>query len=169
MLEDYTGREAWRDKLRTDMAKRAFICAALSSGVSDVFDPGCEHSLFTLQRGLSILGLASYRENNAGVNITGGLAELIKAPVSCAGCPEAFFFLMPVAAALGLKASFTSYDGLPRQSISSLITCLDSGGMTFAKEAGCIHLGGRLQSDHYHLNEDEFGLSLSGLILVLPL
>ena len=150
-------------------AHRALICAALASSPTElIMGPGSE-DIFATMRCLQAFGARFSVEEN-GVRVFP--AEHI--PASCeADCGESgstLRFLLPVAAALGIDASFIMHGRLPRRPIDPLDRELMRGGCSLSRpRADVLRITGKLTPGAYALPGDVSSQYISGMLFALSL
>ncbi len=76
-------------------------------------------------------------------------------------------FMLPVAAALTDKASFTGRGRLPRRPIGDLVTAMEKGGVSFSSESLPLEISGRLTAGEYLLPGNVSSQYVSGLLMAL--
>ncbi len=151
------------------MAHRMLICAALSRNVS------------------RISGISFSKDIDATLSVMrafGAEFEILEDTVIVSGIsnpPEAAFadccesgstlrFLIPVAAALGIKATFAGQGRLPQRPITPYLRELSQKGITFDKhDTMPFTISGKLTNGLYHLEGDISSQFVTGLLLSLPL
>ena len=149
-------------------AHRNLICAALSAEptVFDLFTPS--NDIDATIACLTALGTSFGRRPDGGVTVTPGSAE--HAPVlDCGESGSTLRFLLPVAAALGVEASFTGHGRLPERRVSPLLAALAAHGGTPSAERLPLTLAGRLTPGCYEIVGNESSQYISGLLFALPL
>ncbi len=129
---------------------RALICAFLAGG-----------------------GSVSPLYNSKDIEATLNATEVLKTGGSVINCNEsasAMRFLIPVAAALGLKMKFVGGGSLLKRDISEYVTLLPKHGVS-CKSAGTLPLeiSGQLQSGIYNVSGSLSSQYTTGLLLALPI
>lgn len=148
-------------------AHRMLICAALADGPTAIrMGPGSQDIDATI-RCLTAFGADIRREE--------GLLRVVpigRAPAACeADCGESgstLRFLLPVAAALGIDASFRMHGRLPERPIAPLDRELQRGGCELTRPApGLLRIRGRLRPGDYELPGDVSSQYISGMLFAL--
>jgi len=78
-------------------------------------------------------------------------------------------FLLPVAAALGVPATFIGQGRLPERPLGPLVQALQDHGCTLSDDRLPLTIGGKLQSGNYELAGNISSQFISGLLFALPL
>ncbi len=113
----------------------------------------------------------------AGVEIHKGKFEVTpianppkSAELDCKESGSTLRFLMPVAAALGMNATFSGSGRLPSRPIMPLRRELESGGVEFTPPWQFpILISGKLQSGNYSLKGNVSSQFVTGMLFALPL
>lgn len=150
------------------ISHRALICAALSKGESEITDLlGCEDIDATCEA-LEALG-AEFRTENGVTYVKGIENPPEKAEINCRESGSTLRFLIPVAAALGVEATFTGYGKLPTRPITPYITEFKKHGVEFISEEMPYHIKGKLTAGVYSVPGDISSQFITGLLFALPL
>lgn len=148
-------------------AHRLLIAAALADRPSEVV---CERSLDVdaTVRCLTAFG--------ADISRRGGVYTVVpgQAPAVCAAdCGESgatLRFLLPVAAALGIDATFSLHGRLPERPLSPLWEALKAHGAVLSRPTDCtIRCAGKLRGGSYQIAGNVSSQFISGLLFALPL
>ncbi|MEG6522459.1 3-phosphoshikimate 1-carboxyvinyltransferase [Desulfotomaculum sp. 1211_IL3151] len=91
------------------------------------------------------------------------------ADLDCGESGSTFRFLLPLAAALGVTATFTGHGRLPERPIQQLIDQLQSHGCQFDQTKLPFTVRGKITGGHYTLPGDVSSQFISGLLFALPL
>ncbi|MBE6757758.1 MAG: 3-phosphoshikimate 1-carboxyvinyltransferase [Ruminococcaceae bacterium] len=147
---------------------RTLICAALSDKVSTFSLPARSADVEATVRCLRALG--------ASITIAADTCRVEpittpnKAPVlDCGESGSTLRFLLPVAAALGVDATFTGHGRLPERPIGELLDALTAHGVTASAPHLPLTLHGNLSGGDFPLAGDISSQYISGLLLALPL
>lgn len=149
-------------------AHRLLILAALSEGEtflhmeqrSEDIDAtiGCLRAL-----GARILVLPD------GVNVRGIEQVPAHPQLDCGESGSTFRFLLPVAAALGARATFTGTGRLPERPIGELLLAMRVHGVRFSSEQLPFSIEGKFIGGAFELPGNISSQYLTGLLLALPL
>jgi len=150
------------------ISHRALICAALSKGESVITDLlGCEDIDATCSA-LEALG-ATFRTENGVTYVKGIEAPPEKAEIDCRESGSTLRFLLPVAAALGVEATFTGCGKLPTRPITPYLDEFRKHGVEFLSETMPYHIKGKLTSGVFSVPGDISSQFITGLLFALPL
>lgn len=150
------------------ISHRALICAALSKGESAITDLlGCEDIDATCAA-LEALG-AQFRTENGVTYVKGIENPPEKADIDCRESGSTLRFLIPVAAALGVEATFTGCGKLPTRPITPYIDEFKKHGVEFISETMPYHIKGKLTSGVFSVPGDISSQFITGLLFALPL
>ncbi len=144
--------------LSKSAAHRAAICAALAGNLSVLpeNEPLSDDVAATKRAAAQII--------NASESGTGGIT------VDCGESGSTLRFLIPVAAALGVKAVFTGHGRLPSRPLGVYLDCLPRRGVNCESEGGLpLKVSGRLTPGVFTLPGDVSSQFITGLLLSLPL
>ena len=150
------------------ISHRALICAALSKGETEITDLlGCEDIDATCDA-LSALG-AEFRTENGLTFVKGIENPPAKAEINCRESGSTLRFLIPVAAALGVEATFTGYGKLPTRPITPYIDEFKKQGDEFISDTMPYHIEGKLTAGAFSVPGDISSQFITGLLFALPL
>lgn len=150
------------------ISHRALICAALSKGESQITDIlGCEDIDATCDA-LIALG-AEIRTENGITYVKGIEKPPEKAEINCRESGSTLRFLIPVAAALGVEATFTGCGKLPTRPITPYLDEFRKHGVEFISEEMPYHIKGKLTSGTFSVPGDISSQFITGLLFALPL
>lgn len=150
---------------------RALICAALAEGESTVSPIALSEDICATIDCLKLLG-ASVRleEDRAVVTGIGGRAVPAGAAFPCRESGSTLRFLIPLAAALGLDASFAGQNRLVTRPLEVYREALSSHGVAVSYSGSLpFSIRGRLQPGYYRLRGDVSSQFITGLLFALPL
>lgn len=150
-------------------AHRALICAALSKQDARVFPVSASDDMEATLQVLGAMGAKYSREGEHIVFRAHGWEQAPQTPLDCAESGSTLRFLLPVAAALGIKASITGRGRLPARPLDALTSQLSRHGVTFSAPTLPLTLGGQLSGGCFTLPGDVSSQFISGLLLALPL
>lgn len=150
------------------ISHRVLICAALAKGKSEIKGLlDCEDTNATIE----IL-----RSFGAKININGNDATVFgierankSVNADCRESGSTLRFLIPVAAALGIDASFSGKGKLPDRPITPYFTELTKNGIIFETEKMPYKISGKLTSGEYVLAGNISSQFITGLLFALPL
>ncbi len=150
------------------ISHRALICAALSKGESEITDLlGCEDIDATCEA-LAALG-AEFRTEDGITYVRGIENPPEKAEINCRESGSTLRFLIPVAAALGVEATFIGCGKLPTRPITPYISEFKKHGVEFISEEMPYHIKGKLTSGVFSIPGDISSQFITGLLFALPL
>lgn len=148
---------------------RMIIAAALSDGVSEISNVSTSNDINVTVQAMETLGANILSDN--GVYTVRGLKKSPEtADIDCGESGSALRFIIPVAAALGVKAAFMGRAKLPERPITPYVREFASKGVTFEPEKGLpITITGKLTAGEYNLEGDISSQFITGLMMALPL
>ncbi len=150
-------------------AHRAVICAALADGISTLSGITMSKDIEATISSMTALG-ASFEINGDIVTVKGisggidGTAE-----IDCNESGSTLRFIMPVAAALGVKSVFIGKGRLPRRPIDIYKRELKNHGITFHTEEMPYEISGVLTGGKYEIEGNVSSQFITGLLFALPL
>lgn len=146
---------------------RALVCAALCEGQTDILCTPPGEDVLATAACLRKLG-AQIAETADGFTVRGGLRTK-KATLDCKQSGTTLRFLLPLAAALGVRAEFSCDAQLRRRPMEPLVTQLRAHGCRIRTTETGWHCEGQLSGGAFSLPGDVSSQFLSGLLLTLPL
>ena len=150
---------------------RALILAAMAQGETLLPRLPASGDLLATMDCLRQMGTSfTERENSLLVTpIAGPPAAPLR--LDCRESGSTLRFLLPVAAALGLRAIFTGQGRLPQRPVEALLAALQRNGITaeVRQHPWEIELAGRLTPGAFFLPGNVSSQYVSGLMLALPL
>ena len=144
-------------------AHRLVIAAALSKGRTLVKNVGSSKDVLATLSAMKALGADCFAVGN-DVEIIGGKVANT-AEIYCGESGSTLRFLLPIAAALGVKASFTGESGLLKRPVNGLIAALNENGA----EIDGLTVNGKLKSGRYIIDGSVSSQYITGLLFALPL
>lgn len=150
-------------------AHRALICASLADGVSHIFPLSASHDMQATIDVLCAMG-AHISVSGDGANVRGAAPSFgKKVLLNCKESGSTLRFLLPVAAAFGLNATFCGEGRLPARPIGVLAAQLSAHGVQFSSECMPFTISGQLVSGRFELPGNVSSQFISGLLFALPL
>lgn len=152
-------------------AHRNIICAALAKGDSLV-SPACHSEDIDATIGcVTALG-AKVEEKNGKFYITGLDREKIKNKSVVLDCGESgstLRFILPIAAALGVNATFVGRGRLPKRPISALTDILNANGVKCSSNTLPLTISGILTPNKYEISGNISSQYLTGLLYAISI
>jgi len=146
---------------------RSIICAALASGTSIIKNCGTSADIEATLNGMKALG-ANFQELGAALTVTSN-----DPPKSCTiNCKESgstLRFLLPIAAALGVNATFTGEGRLPTRPIKALTDMLRQGGVECSSDTLPLTINGQFKGGKYSLPGNISSQYITGLLFALAI
>ncbi len=151
-------------------AHRAIICAALSGGVCTIAPIALSDDIRATIGCVEALGAASKIENKT-LTIDGtGVFSNKTATLDCGESGSSLRFMIPVAAAGGVEATFLGRGRLPERPIGVYTEALPEKGVTVDTEGGLpLKISGQLKSGVYRVPGSVSSQFITGLLFALPL
>ena len=150
------------------ISHRALICAALSKGESEIRGLlECE-DIDATRDALETLG-ASFRTEDGVTYVTGIENPPEKAEINCDESGSTLRFLIPVAAALGVEATFYGTGKLPTRPITPYIEEFPKHGVQFISKEMPYHIKGKLTAGQFPVTGDISSQFITGLLFAMPL
>ena len=149
---------------------RAIICAALSKGVCTIAPVALSEDILATIRCVEALGAVTRIENKVLTVDGSGMFRSKTAALDCGESGSTLRFLIPVAAAGGVTATFTGSGRLPERPIGIYTDALPKAGVRCETEGGLpLTVSGTLQSGVFEIPGDVSSQFISGLLFALPL
>ena len=149
---------------------RAIICAALSKGVCTIAPVALSEDILATIRCVEALGAVTRIENKVLTVDGSGMFRSKTAALDCGESGSTLRFLIPVAAAGGVNATFTGSGRLPEHPIGIYTDALPKAGVRCETEGGLpLTVSGTLQSGVFEIPGDVSSQFISGLLFALPL
>lgn len=150
-------------------AHRAAICAALSRGASILSPIQPTADMLATISAASALG-AKANLNGDTLKISGIEKAPDSAVLDCGESGSTLRFFVPVAAALGVDASFRGHGRLPERPMEDLVRVLSNNGVTITKNDGeILSCSGKLKPGVFEIGGDVSSQYITGLLFALPL
>lgn len=148
-------------------AHRVLICAALSSSPCELILGTSSEDIEATARCMRALG-ATIEKSENGLKVTPGkIPEEVF--LDCGESGSTLRFLLPVAAALCERASFTGQGRLPERPIGELMQAMEQNEVSFSAPKLPLETHGKLKSGVYTLPGNISSQYITGLLLALPL
>ncbi|MBR4223639.1 MAG: 3-phosphoshikimate 1-carboxyvinyltransferase [Oscillospiraceae bacterium] len=148
---------------------RAVIAASLAQGTSVISGVSSSADIDVTCGCMERLG-ASITRDVSVYTVKGIASPAEAASLDCGESGSTLRFVIPVAAALGTKSTFSGRGKLPSRPITPYIRELSQKGITFDKQSGLpITAEGRLTSGIFSLEGDISSQFITGLMFALPL
>ena len=144
-------------------AHRYLIAAFLAGKRCEVKHVGASRDVQATLDVLASLGLR-YRLRGEDVVIE-GVSRPSEATAYCHESGSTLRFILPIAAALGVRTSFTMAEGLASRPIEGLVDCLNAHGADIVDRRVC----GRLTAGDYLVDGTVSSQYITGLLFALPL
>ena len=150
-------------------AHRQMIAAAFAGAPTNIyFNQSCDDIVATA-RCLRALG-AGVEERPNGLRVTPSAENPESAVCDCGESGSTLRFLLPVAAALGVKTTFLRRGRLPKRPLEPLVSVLCEHGASVEEgEMGAITVSGRLQPGQYAIAANVSSQFVTGLLFALSL
>ena len=150
-------------------AHRQMIAAAFATAPTDIrFTQSCDDIIATA-RCLRALGVG-VEEHEHGVRITPATQNPESAICDCGESGSTLRFLLPVAAALGIKTTFLRRGRLPQRPLEPLLSVLcEHGAEVEEGEVGAITISGKLTPGEYAIDAGVSSQFVTGLLFALSL
>ena len=149
-------------------AHRLLILAALADGKTDIACPAVSKDILATANCLAALG-AEIERRPWGFSVTPGKAPK-RADLPCGESGSTLRFLLPVAAALGVEATFHLEGRLPKRPLAPLDGQLTAHGVTLTRPTeDTLRCAGQLTPGDFTLPGNVSSQYVTGLLLALPL
>lgn len=150
-------------------AHRLLICAALADGPTQLYCAQSNRDLDATAACLNALG-AEIRATETGFSVRPIEHIPAKATLPCGESGSTLRFLLPLAAALGVEATFRLEGRLPQRPLSPLWEELERKGCQLSRPTpDTILCRGQLQPGSFRLSGSISSQYFTGLMLALPL
>lgn len=148
-------------------AHRALIAAALADRPTEIVFPQTNDDIEATVRCLEALG-ATIERLERGIRIHPIQTPPTSAQLDCGESGSTLRFLLPIASALGVTATFTGTGRLPNRPILELKTEMERHGVTFTADRLPLTVSGTLQGGAFALPGNISSQYITGLLLALP-
>lgn len=149
-------------------AHRAIICAALANGESRLTGVTMSKDIEATISAMTALG-ASFEINGSTVTVRGTNGGIDCADIDCNESGSTLRFVIPIAAAMGIKTVFRGKGRLPQRPIDIYKRELSSHGITFISENMPYEISGRLSGGTFRVEGNVSSQFITGLLFALPL
>ena len=149
-------------------AHRAIICAALAKGESRLTGITMSKDIEATIAAMSALG-ASFEINGDTVIVRGTEGGIASADIDCNESGSTLRFVIPIAAAMGVKTIFRGRGRLPQRPIDIYTRELCSRGITFLSENMPYEMSGKLNGGVFRVEGNVSSQFITGLLFALPL
>ena len=151
------------------MAHRLLICAALSDNTTQLLCPETNRDIEATVKCLNALGAHIIR-TDSGYTVFPFSDIPQSAQLPCGESGATLRFLLPIAGALGVDATFHLEGRLPQRPLCPLWEEMERMGCTLSRPNDhTVRCQGRLQPGRYHMNGSVSSQFVSGLLFALPL
>lgn len=149
---------------------RAIICAALSKGVCTISPVALSDDIRATIHCVEALGAVTKIENKVLTVDGTNIFQNQTAVLDCHESGSTLRFLIPVAAAGGVSATFVGSGRLPERPIGIYTDALPEKGIVCETEGGLpLNISGKLQSGVYRVPGNVSSQFITGLLFALPL
>ncbi len=151
------------------LAHRYLICAAFADGQTEIHCPQVNRDMDATARCLNALG-ADIRRTEKGYTVIPARAIPHSAVLPCDDSGSTLRFLLPVAGALGVDATFQMTGRLPSRPLSPLWEEMERMGCTLTRPTpDTLRCTGRLQPGRYEIRGDVSSQFITGLLFAAAL
>lgn len=151
------------------ISHRVLICSSLAFGTSEIKGLILSKDIIATTECMKEMG-ATITEHDGIARITGISLPTDNAVLNCCESGSTLRFLIPVAAALGMNATFTGEGRLPDRPIIPYLRELTKHGIEFNYNGTMpFSISGRLTGGIYEIEGDISSQFITGLMLALPL
>ena len=147
-------------------AHRLLIAAALADAPCKVVCPAVSRDTEATAACLAALG-ADVKRTAYGYDVTPVTEAPGHARLNCGESGSTLRFLLPVACALGVKASFDGEGRLPSRPLGELTAALKRGGAVFSADSLPLTTGGRLCGSEFSVDASVSSQYVSGMLFAL--
>lgn len=151
------------------VSHRVLISAALASGTSEIRGIMNSKDIIATTECLKSMG-ANITEHDGVAQITGISSVSENVVLDCCESGSTLRFLIPVAAALGINATFIGKGRLPERPIIPYLRELSQHGIEFNYNGSMpFSISGKLSGGKYEIEGDISSQFITGLLFALPL
>ena len=149
---------------------RAIICAALSGGKCTISPVALSEDIKATIRCVESLGAVTNIDKEVLTVDGSRMFENKEAQLDCSESGSTLRFMIPVAAAGGVTATFTGKGRLPERPIGIYAEALPKAGVEFSCDSGLpLTISGQLKGGVFKIPGDVSSQFISGLLFALPL
>ena len=149
---------------------RAIICAALSGGKCTISPVALSEDIKATIRCVESLGAVTNIDKEVLTVDGSRMFENKEAQLDCSESGSTLRFMIPVAAAGGVTATFTGKGRLPERPIGIYAEALPKAGVEFSCDSGLpLTISGQLKGGVFKIPGDISSQFISGLLFALPL
>lgn len=149
---------------------RAIICAALAKGKSVISPVSMSMDMQATINAVKAMGAQVQLEDGVLTIDGSGMFSVEKTEIDCCESGSTLRFLLPVAAAGGMNASFTGRGRLPERPIGLYTELFPVFGVQYEGEGGLpLTISGQLRAGRYNVPGNISSQYITGLLLALPL
>ena len=149
-------------------AHRALICAALADRPTRVRISALNRDIEATLACLAALG-AQLENDGDGIQVTPIADAPVDALLDCGESGSTLRFLLPVACALGVRATVVGHGRLPQRPNAALTDALRAHGASIDNDLLPMRLSGPIAGGRWALPGDVSSQYVTGLLLALPL
>ncbi len=149
-------------------AHRALICAALADGPTDIAISALNRDIEATAACLGALG-ADIDRAPEGLRVLPIARAPEQAALDCGESGSTLRFLIPVAAALNVRATFTGHGRLPERPNAVLTNALRAHGAVIDRDTLPMRLSGPVAGGRWALPGNVSSQYVTGLLFALPL
>ncbi|MBE6855341.1 MAG: 3-phosphoshikimate 1-carboxyvinyltransferase [Ruminococcus sp.] len=153
------------------VAHRAILCAALADGTSVIHNATPSEDIDATCLAAQQLGATVVRDGDT-ITVTGRTESEAAVTLNCRESGSTLRFLLPIAAALGLEATFIGQGRLPYRPLGPYLDAAASHGVSFEMPDDAslpLKSIGTLTAGEYALAGNISSQFVTGLLLALPL
>lgn len=150
-------------------AHRLLICAAFADGPTSLFCPETNRDIEATAGCLRALG-AGVRRTETGYDVSPVCSHPKEAALNCRDSGSTLRFMLPVAGALGVDATFQLEGRLPQRPLSPLWEEMERMGCRLSRPTdNTIHCQGQLKPGEYTIDGGVSSQFITGLLLAAAL
>ncbi len=150
-------------------AHRLLICAAFADQPTEITCQQTNRDIEATVDCLNALG-ACIRRTDSGYYVSPAAAVPARAVLNCCESGSTLRFMLPIAGALGVEATFLMEGRLPERPLSPLYEEMERMGCQFSRPAkNTLVCHGKLQSGIYTVDGSVSSQFITGLLLAFPL
>ena len=148
---------------------RMLICAGLCNGISELSGITMSKDIKATIEALISMG-ADIRHDNDKIYVKGISNSVDSCTIDCCESGSTLRFIIPIAAALGIKTVFLGEGKLPERPITPYLREFNNKGIKFTYENTMpFSIEGKLLAGEYILEGDISSQFITGLLFALPL